>query len=39
MSWKRKTIKVLAVVAILALMLLLFIQRSTEDISCLYTTF
>ncbi len=39
MSWKRKIIKVLAVIAVFALVLLMFMLRSDGDISCLYTTF
>jgi hypothetical protein len=39
MFWKRKTVKVLVVVAVFALVLLLLMHRVEGDISCLYTTF
>ena len=39
MSWKRKIIKVMAVIAVFALVLLMFMLRTDGDISCLYTTF
>lgn len=39
MSWKRKIGKALAVIAVFALVLLMFMLRTDGDISCLYTTF
>ena len=39
MFWKRKIVKILAVIVIFALMLLLLMVRNDGDISCLYTTF
>ena len=37
--WKKRIVKVLITIAVLALMLLLLMVRSDGDISCLYTTF
>ena len=39
MFWKKKTVKVLIIIAVFALVLLLLMSRSDGDISCLYTTF
>lgn len=39
MFWKRKIVRILAVIVIFALVLLLLMVRNDADISCLYTTF
>ena len=39
MSWKRKIGRTLVVIAVFALVLLMFMLRNADDISCLYTTF
>ena len=39
MSWKKKVINILVIIAIMILMALLLMHRGDGDISCLYTTF
>ena len=39
MFWRKKVVKVLAVIVVFALVLLLLMHRSEGDIPCLYTTF
>lgn len=37
--WKKRIVKIVIAIVVLALMFLLLMVRSDGDISCLYTTF